>query len=360
MAGVEGCPAAECGGAPVFLEVAGFRFDGANLLEMLGEALVIWESSGGQILFANEAARALYGYGCGEIDGLSMDEIFPGWEEVFNEGAFSLLTAAHRNKNGIFFPVHVTCRHLDKESGDIMMMTASAVSPENMARDSVALASSIQRGFLPPDLDGDGRVEVRTIHRPMFMISGDLYGYHWDERQGILGGYLFDVMGHGVPAALQTSALMVLFRQAFEDEAQAGEALEEKLRWVNSMAGSRILTDSFAAAICFRLNLRDKTMEYCSAGINSFLQGGREGLKRIPAPGSLLGVPGEPVFESGKLPVVPGDYYFFLSDGFLDGHGGLASGSMSFSEAYDSLFQAGYAGAARDDQSALGVLVRRF
>ena len=61
MAGVEGCPAAECGGAPVFLEVAGFRFDGANLLEMLGEALVIWESSGGQILFANEAARALYG-----------------------------------------------------------------------------------------------------------------------------------------------------------------------------------------------------------------------------------------------------------------------------------------------------------
>jgi serine phosphatase RsbU (regulator of sigma subunit) len=153
---------------------------------------------------------------------------------------------------------------------------------------------------------------------------------------------------------------MVLFRQAFEDEAQAGEALEEKLRWVNSMAGSRILIDSFAAAICFRLNLRDKTMEYCSAGINSFLRGGREGLKRIPAPGSLLGVPGEPAFESGKLPVVPGDYYFFLSDGFLDGHGGLASGSMSFSEAYDSLFQAGYAGAARDDQSALGVLVRRF
>ena len=106
-----------------------------------------------------------------------MDEIFPGWKEVFNEGAFSLLTAAHRNKTE-FFPVHVTCRHLDKESGDIMMMTVRRFAGENMARDSVALASSIQRGFLPPDLDGDGRVEVRTIHRPMFMISGDLYGYH--------------------------------------------------------------------------------------------------------------------------------------------------------------------------------------
>ena len=193
MAGVEGCPAAECGGAPVFLEVAGFRFDGANLLEMLGEALVIWESSGGQILFANEAARALYGYGCGEIDGLSMDEIFPGWEEVFNEGAFSLLTAAHRNKNGIFFPVHVTCRHLDKESGDIMMMTASAVSPENMARDSVALASSIQRGFLPPDLDGDGRSDLLLTSAP---------------RAGEIGPAVFIGRGsHGLRQHVEGSAI---------------------------------------------------------------------------------------------------------------------------------------------------------
>lgn len=355
---MNGSVESDCGGIPIFLEVAGFRFNGANLLEMLDEALIIWEASSGLILFANEAARALYGYSCGEIEDISMDEIFPGWEEDFRGGAFSLLTAVHRNKNGIFFPVQVACRPLAENAGDLMVMTASDVSPENMARDSVALASSIQRGFLPPDLDGNGPVEVRTIHRPMFMISGDLYGYHWDEEKGLLGGYLFDVMGHGVPAALQTSALMVLFRQAFEDEVQAGKTLEEKLRWVNAMAGSRVLADSFAAAICFRLNLGEGTMEYCAAGINSFLRGGKEGLEKIPAPGSLLGVPGDPAFGSGSIAAAPGDYFFFLSDGFLDRQGELPSGPQSFSDAYDRLFQAGYTGAARDDQSALGVLVR--
>lgn len=349
---------AKCGGASIALEIAGFRFDGANLLEMLGEALIIWEASTGLIHFANEAARSLYGYSCGELESLAMEEIFPDWEEDFREGAYSFFSATHKNKAGVFFPVQTTCRPLAEGAGDLMVMTVSDLSPENLARDSVSLASSIQRGFLPPDLDGDGRVEVRTIHRPMFMISGDLYGYHWNEDKGVLSGYLFDVMGHGVPAALQTSALMVLFRQAFEDETAAGGMLEEKLNWVNAMAGSRILPDSFAAAICFRLDLGERTMEYCSAGINSFLWGGKEGVKRISAPGSLLGVPGDPVFESGCLTVTGGDFCFFLSDGFLDSQGELDSGQASFTDLYDRLFHAGYAGAAKDDQSALGVLIR--
>ena len=68
------------------------------------------------------------------------------------------------------------------------------------------------------------RIEVRGIYRPMHLISGDMFGYQWDERQGILSGYLFDVMGHGVPAALRTSAIMVLFHQAFEDVADGAAA----------------------------------------------------------------------------------------------------------------------------------------
>lgn len=349
----------KCAGTPLTMEVAGFRFDGMNLLDMFYEALVIWEASTGAVLYTNEAARALYGYSCGETSGLSMDEIFPGWDGVLRKDSFSLLTAAHRKKNGIFFPVQFTCRSLSGNAGDVLMMVASDVSPENLVHDSVSLAASIQRGFLPGDLEGDERLEVRGIYRPMHLISGDMFGYHWDERQEILSGYLFDVMGHGVPAALQTSAIMVLFRQAFEDDARAGTSLEEKLTWVNSMAESRILADSFAAAVCFRLNLPEKRLDYCAAGINGFLHGNGGGLKKIASPGSLLGLPGVVAFGSGSLPVEPGAYFLFLSDGFLDHQGEQQNGPVSFSEAYDRLFQAGYTGAARDDQSALCVLVRK-
>lgn len=348
----------ECGGVPLSLEVAGFRFDAMNLLDMFCEALVIWEASTGAVLYINEAARALYGYSCRETAALSMDELFPEWEGLLRKDSFSLLTATHRKKNGLFFPVQLTCRSLSGNSGDVMMMVASDVSQENLVHDSVSLAASIQRGFLPGDLEGDGRIEVRGIYRPMHLISGDMFGYQWDERQGILSGYLFDVMGHGVPAALRTSAIMVLFHQAFEDDARAGTSLEEKLVWVNSMVESRILSDSFAAAVCFRLNLPEKRLDYCAAGINTFWHGRCCGLKKITAPGSLLGLPGAAAFGSGSLSVEQGEYFLFLSDGFLDQQGEQENELLSFPEAYDRLFQVGCTGAARDDQTALCVLVR--
>ncbi len=349
----------ECGGIPLTLEVGGFRVEGMNLFDMFSEALVIWETSGGTVLYANEAARNLYGFSGGEITGLPLEEIFPGWEGVLPKDSFSLLTATHRKKNGIFFSVQATCRALCPEAADVMMMAVSDFSKENLAHNSVSLAAAIQRGFLPGDLGENDRVEVRGIYRPKFLISGDMYGYRWDEGQGILSGYLFDVMGHGVPAALQTSAIMVLFRQAFEEDERAGTSLQEKLRWVNSMAESRILLDSFAAAVCFRLNLPEKRIYYCSAGINGFFHGKKNGLEKVSSPGSLLGLPGETVFGFGSLPVEQGDYFLFLSDGFPDHPLQTDNGRPDFSEACDQLFQAGYMGAGRDDQSALCVLVRQ-
>lgn len=348
----------------MILEVAGFKFDGMNLLDMFNDALVVWDVSSGEVMYVNEAARSLYGYGWEETQGLSMGDLFPGWEDALPRKTFSLSTATHRKKNGIFFPVQITCRALSEEASEIMMMVASEVSPENIARDSVSLASAIQRGFLPGDLEVGGRIEVRTIYRPMFHISGDLYGYEWNEKRSILEGYLFDVMGHGVPAALQTSAIMVLFRQAFEDDVRAGASLEKKLRWVNSMAEERILTDSFAAALCFRLDLAERRLDYCAAGINAFFYGRTGKINKISAPGSLLGIPGEGVFGSGSIDLAEGDYFLFLSDGFLDRQEAFlgrpeeaAAQTLPFHEAYDRLFQIGYTGAARDDQSAMCVHV---
>jgi hypothetical protein len=56
--------------------------------------------------------------------------------------------------------------------------------------------------------------------------------------------------------------------------------------------------------------------------------------------------------------VEPGEYFLFLSDGFLDQQSVRENEHLSFSGAYDRLFQVGYTGAARDDQSALCVLFR--
>ncbi len=340
---------------PLSIEIAGFRFNGMNMLDMFGESLVMWEATTGKILYMNEAARVLYDYPLAETGGLSIDDIFPT-RDVSSGKLFSVTTTMHRKKGGVFFPVQATFRSLAQDSDEIMMMVVTDVSLETLAREDVALASAIQRGFLPGDLVEEPDVEVRSIFRPMFMISGDLFGYHWDTENRVLNGYIFDLMGHGVPAALQTSAMLVLFRQAFED--MPGASLLEKLQWVNAIAAERFLSDSFAAAICFSLNLQKKLLSYCSAGINAFLHGSNGVMSKASSPGSLLGLSRRVDFGCGEITVKSGDYFVFTSDGFLDLMQEADDLEMSFYEAYDHLFTIGYSGASRDDLSALCVHVR--
>ncbi|MFA7621182.1 MAG: SpoIIE family protein phosphatase [Aminobacteriaceae bacterium] len=342
---------------PLSIEIAGFRFNGMNMLDMFEESLVMWEATTGKILYMNEAARALYDYPLAETAGLSIDDIFPT-RDVSSGKLFSVTTTMHRRKGGVFFPVQATLRSLAQDTDEIMMMVVTDISPETLAREDVALASVIQRGFLPGDLVGEPDVEVRSIFRPMFMISGDLFGYHWDTEKRVLNGYIFDLMGHGVPAALQTSAMLVLFRQAFEDEDMLGASLLEKLQWVNAIAAERFLSDSFAAAICFSLNLKKMLLSYCSAGINAFLHGSNGVMSKASSPGSLLGLSRRVDFGCGDIPVKSGDYFVFTSDGFLDLMQDADDLEMSFYEAYDHLFTIGYSGASRDDLSALCVHVR--
>ncbi len=131
---------------PLTLEVAGFRFNGMNLLDMFGESLVMWETATGNIVYMNEAARVLYDYTLAESQTLSVDDIFPSRDGLADR-AFSVTTTSHRKRSGVFFPVQATCRTLAQDSEEIMMMVVADISPENLARDDVALASDIQRGF---------------------------------------------------------------------------------------------------------------------------------------------------------------------------------------------------------------------
>ena len=340
-------------------EAGGFSVAGSHLLDMFSEALVLWERDSGAVLAMNEAARVLYGIPGPDDPFLFISEVYPDWEER-RGSSYSFSTATHRRRGGKVFPVRMTCRALsprEEGSGEIMMMVVSDISPESAAHESVALAGAIQREFLPDDFAEEGMPEIRTIYRPLFLISGDMYGYSRDKKKQVLSGFIVDVMGHGVPAALQTSALMILFRQVFE-ERPADEPLCEKLFWVNRMAKNRILSDSFAAALCFRLDFSRGQLEWCSAGIPAFLAADRGKIEKIEVSGSLLGVSGPANYGEGSKTVKTGDYFFFLSDGFLERPGILSGERMSFPDCYDHLFSLAYSGEPRDDQTALGLHIR--
>lgn len=227
--------------------------------------------------------------------------------------------------------------------------TESKRAEEAVQRD-MALAGGIQRGFLPPDLDA-AALTVRTIYSPFSVVSGDLFDYHWDGR--VLDGFVLDVMGHGVGAALQTSALKVLFRQAMESRLPPVGLMQ----LVNRQSLPYFPEDSYAAAIYFRLDVAARELKYVAAGITRFLAVTGGGCRIVKAPGSLLGVSEKGEFDEGRLLLARGDSLHFGTDGLFD----LLPETPAladFDQAVANLRMLGRDGRRHDDMAAVCLALR--
>jgi sigma-B regulation protein RsbU (phosphoserine phosphatase) len=65
--------------------------------------------------------------------------------------------------------------------------------------DELAQAARYVESLLPPRRDGEVRVDSRFV--PSTQLGGDMFGYHWLDRDH-LALYLLDVSGHGVGSSL--------------------------------------------------------------------------------------------------------------------------------------------------------------
>jgi sigma-B regulation protein RsbU (phosphoserine phosphatase) len=65
--------------------------------------------------------------------------------------------------------------------------------------EEIAQAARYVQSLLPAKLDGDVRIDWRFI--PSTHLGGDMFGYHWLDRDH-LAVYLLDVSGHGVGSSL--------------------------------------------------------------------------------------------------------------------------------------------------------------
>ena len=73
------------------------------------------------------------------------------------------------------------------------------------------LARAIQENFIPGEMPGSN---IRALYKPMKDVGGDFYDFlHFDDPD-LLGIFISDVSGHGVPAALITAMLKGYLEQA--------------------------------------------------------------------------------------------------------------------------------------------------
>lgn len=334
-----------------------------KLIDMLDEALLFVKADNYKIIYMNKKARLLYGFGYDETLDLKLIDIACDPETeianrlaVFQSGASkkNVYNTMHRKRNGQMLTVEVNIQYIRLHGEDVFVTLIRDMTVDLLLRADVIRAEKIQRQFLPANINRQ-QLLMKTVYKPHGHISGDLYGYSWQENGTKLFGYLIDVMGHGMATALQAATVRVLFEQV----AEMDMPLHEKMNWLNKNVLPYFVEDSFAAAICFEIDFESHTLTCCAGGINQFIVISDDNIEIVSLPGSFLGLTLDATFETFHVDFHSGHSFFFLSDGLLDllpQNSGLVA--TDFANAYTQLTKLAASDDCRDDATALCFYVR--
>lgn len=181
----------------------------------------------------------------------------------------------------------------------------------------LALASRLQRDFLPRELPTAPPMQFATLFRPCSWVSGDMFDvFRIDEHR--VGFYLFDAMGHGVSAALLTMFIRTGLRtkrihaQGYEP-VRPGEVLADLNE---TLVDERLPDCQFVTGWYGVIDARTLELTYSSAGHPPPLLVSADGGSRpLLGAGGLLGVFGGQDFPNESVQLRRGDRVLLYSDG---------------------------------------------
>ena len=176
-------------------------------------------------------------------------------------------------------------------------------------------AEEYVRGLLPLRMKGD--IAADWCYVPSSQLGGDLFGYHWlDEHRFAM--YVFDVAGHGVGAALMSSAIAdPLRRQSLSkcDFTQPDRVLAALNRAfpMEEHAG-RFFTIWYGV-----YDKRYRRLAYSTAGHPPAIAVDPSGSShRLGEPGLLIGVDVDATYEVRRHVLAPGTRLYFYTDGVTE------------------------------------------
>ncbi len=172
-------------------------------------------------------------------------------------------------------------------------------------------ARAIQRALLPCKGRQVEDFEIAAAFLPTESIGGDLYDIvTLSDGTTLLA--IFDVSGHGVPAALYTALLRAVVRHhavATADLALIAEAMNAGLAEVAP-------SDTFATCLLVRLLPTEESIEYVSAGHSpAIIVGPRGRSEDLDRGGLVLGVRRQTRYEVSRAELLPGSRLFMFTDG---------------------------------------------
>ncbi len=271
----------------------------------------------GKIVFANYAALKLFGAASfAEIIGKQVNEmVHHHYHEILEKIMKSVLI-----EGKIMKPVQQKMVRLD---GTIIDVEVSSISINYQGKPAVQAvirditerkrevnkAAVIQKQGMEAKFPLVNRANFDFFYLAADTISGDLFHFYHVQDDSVIG-FIGDVTGKGVVAALNNSAVKVLFYEA----ASITTNPLEILNYMNRGVGEN-LSEDYVAACCFSFDFCGGKVTVASAGINIFdcEIDGHYSQRVIKGP--FLGMFKDCMFEQQTFYFHKGDRFYFYTDG---------------------------------------------
>jgi serine phosphatase RsbU (regulator of sigma subunit) len=189
-----------------------------------------------------------------------------------------------------------------------------AIEKEKMEKE-LALASQIQKDFLPGENPSCDNFEIAGSNIPCYQVGGDYYDFIEIDpcRLGIV---IADVSGKGMSASL----LMASLRAALHSELHPIYKLEEMSSKLNDFVHRSSAPNFFITFFFCELNRKNGEMQFVNAGHNPPMVLKKSGkIERLKSSGLCLGMFPSSTYEINKLTIKPGDMAFLFTDGITEG-----------------------------------------
>jgi len=178
------------------------------------------------------------------------------------------------------------------------------------------LARAVQNNLSPsefPDVDG---VSIDSVYLPMVGIGGDLYDIIEFKEPNLIGIFISDVSGHGVPAALIASMIKTLINTAGSNKLEPGKLL--------SYINEKLIGETnqhFVTAFYGIYDTETGCFRYARGGHNYPYLVRESEIIELKSTGKFLAFFHGLIFEEKEIQLHRGDKILFYTDGLVEAKG---------------------------------------
>lgn len=203
--------------------------------------------------------------------------------------------------------LQISCSYIEYDGSPAILAVIRDITE---MKQELNKAADLQRKTLQKCFPAEEFINTVSTYIPANTISGDFYRIYKISEELIIG-IVIDVRGKGVSAALNISALDVLFLQEIA-------ITHEPINIVNNL-NKKMVTyydENYIAVCCFSMNFNKKELKVVGAGINQFIfQKKDKEVEEKIVEGAFLGMFENSEFSEMIISFESGDRVFFFSDG---------------------------------------------